>query len=138
MTPSPLSQSRKITQDTLGPEPFQGWVWLIVVHQWAGVLGWGLALLTASAGDSLLVFWMASVLLMLWGGNCWLMHKRRTAFIWVLLVQTFFEFGIWVLAAEKDSEIYGAAIGSLILGSYAFLGFRPSQTFTRTMEEPTR
>lgn len=138
MTPSPLSQSRKITQELEETKPFKGFLWVVVIHQWVGVLGWTLAFMTACTGDSLLVLWMAFVFLMLWAGNCWLMHKRRALFVWMFLVQTFFEFGLLVPLAERDSDIIGWGFGALILAVYVVFGYRPTQTFTRTMEEPTR
>ncbi len=137
MTPSPLSQSRKITQEIEDQKPFEGWLWLVVVHQWVGVSSWCLVFVGALHGESVLSLWTVAVILSFWLSNTWLMHKRRALFVWMFLVQTFFEFGIWVLAAERDSEIYGAAIGSLIFAAYIVLSERSRKTFTRTMEEPT-
>ncbi len=138
MTPSPLPRSRKITQETRGPEAFKGLIWVVILHQWAGVLTWGLVFAAALHGESVLSLWTVGVILALWLGNTWLMHKRRGLFVWMFLVQTFVEFWLLVFDAKKDSDIIGAGIGALILACYVVLSERSQNTFTRTMEEPTR
>ena len=138
MTPSTLPQSRKITQEK-SLDGLGGLMGFVVAIQWAGFLDWSLSLVTVISdwGEPLLIL-IVAFYWSLWGGNTWLMHKRRKAFQWMFFAQICLQFPLLAFTATRDSEVFGYGIAAIGFMAYVFFSERSQKTFTRTMEEPTR